>query len=459
MLDHSPDMTGDQFETIAAIARRQLLGAVPEQVARLHWDPPRLAQYRSTRLTETIRFAEHSPWHADRLSGLDLEAVTPDDLTSLPTMTKADVMDAWDRIVTDPRLSLVAARQHLAGVDDGGLPFLLGEYFVFTTGGSTGQPGVFIWSMEEFARWGASTIRFGIDAGDPPAECLTFVAARSLRHPSAWPPLLFHGWRAGTRQPVGCVVDAAGPRRCRGGRRAAHLATTHRRGGRCRRPARALDAAEPVFGTRPVENYATTDVGMVADQAPAEEAMIVHDDLMIVEPVDEDDSPVPPGELSHHVLVTSLHQRTMPMIRYRIDDRIRIASPADQRYGAFTRIASIEGRADDSFRYGDITVHPHTFRSILIRHALVDDYQIRQSPTVLRYSSRSVAYATLQHSPRSSPRRCWPQEFRTLTRGSRSSMKSPAHAWASASASFPFVAADKPTPAHSLKFQQLRTTS
>ena len=134
MLDHSPDMTGDQFETIAAIARRQLLGAVPEQVARLHWDPPRLAQYRSTRLTETIRFAEHSPWHADRLSGLDLEAVTPDDLTSLPTMTKADVMDAWDRIVTDPRLSLVAARQHLAGVDDGGLPFLLGEYFVFTTG-------------------------------------------------------------------------------------------------------------------------------------------------------------------------------------------------------------------------------------------------------------------------------------------------------------------------------------
>jgi phenylacetate-CoA ligase len=61
---------------------------VPEQVGRLHWDAGRLAQYRSARLIETLGFAaEHSPWHAGRLSSLDLEAVTPEDLTSLPTMT------------------------------------------------------------------------------------------------------------------------------------------------------------------------------------------------------------------------------------------------------------------------------------------------------------------------------------------------------------------------------------
>jgi phenylacetate-coenzyme A ligase PaaK-like adenylate-forming protein len=70
----------------------------------------------------------------------------------------------------------------------------------------------------------------------------------------------------------------------------------------------------------------------------------------------------------------------MPMIRYRIDDRIRVARPAGRRYPAFTRIAEIDGRADDLFRYGDATVHPHSFRSVLIRHASVDDYQIRQKP-------------------------------------------------------------------------------
>jgi phenylacetate-CoA ligase len=400
MLDSSSELFGDFFDEFAESARQQLFGVVPEQVARLHWDAASLAQYRSARLTETLSFAaEHSAWHADRLSSINLEAVTPEDLTSLPIMTKADVMDAWDRIVTEPRLSLDAAQQHLARVDDGGLPLLLEKYIVFTTGGTTGRPGVFVWSLEEFARWGASTIRFGIDAGDPPAERLTFVAARSVRHPSAWAPLLLYGWSAGSRQrvpidqPVSAIVEqlnaiapdslwvvssmlpalveaaAAGalrisPRRITAGADAVNP--------------RALDAAEVWFGTRPVQSYATTDVGMVADQAPAEHTLIVHDDLMIVEPVDEDDRPVPPGELSHHVLVTSLHQRTMPMIRYRIDDRIRLAPPTGQRYPAFTRVASIDGRADDLFRYGDVIVHPHTFRSVLTRHASVHDYQIRQ---------------------------------------------------------------------------------
>jgi phenylacetate-CoA ligase len=400
MLNDRPDMTGDFFDEFAESARQQLFGVVPEQVARLHWDAASLAQYRSARLAETLSFAaEHSAWHAGRLSSLDLEAVTPEDLRSLPIMTKVDVMDAWDRIVTEPRLSLDAAQQHLARVEDGGLPLLLEKYVVFTTGGTTGRPGVFVWSLEEFARWGASTIRFGIDAGDPPAERLTFVAARSVRHPSAWAPLLLYGWSAGSRQrvpidqPVSVIVEqlnaiapdslwvvssmlpalveaaAAGalrisPRRIVAGADAVDP--------------RALDAAEVWFGTRPVQSYATTDVGMVADQPPAEDALIVHDDLMIVEAVDEDDRPVPPGELSHHVLVTSLHERTMPMIRYRIDDRIRLAPPAGRRYPAFTRVTSIDGRADDVFRYGDVIVHPHTFRSVLTRHASVHDYQIRQ---------------------------------------------------------------------------------
>jgi phenylacetate-coenzyme A ligase PaaK-like adenylate-forming protein len=39
--------------------------------------------------------------------------------------------------------------------------------------------------------------------------------------------------------------------------------------------------------------------------------------------------------VSHHILVTSLHQRAVPMIRYWINDRIRIAPPTG-RYPVFT---------------------------------------------------------------------------------------------------------------------------
>jgi|SoiMethySBSTD1v2_1073268.scaffolds.fasta_scaffold217931_3 hypothetical protein len=214
MLDHEPDTDVDYIEEIAATARQQLLGVVPEQVARLRWDVVSLARYRSARLTETLSFVpEQSLWHADRLSSLDLESLTPEDLTSLPTMSKADVMDAWDRIVTDSRLSLDAVRQHLARVDDGRLPFLLDKYVAFTAGGTMDQAGAFVWSVEEFARGGASAARFGIDAGDPPAKRLTFVAAPSLPQPSAWPPLLLHGQHAGSRQsvpidqPVAAIVE------------------------------------------------------------------------------------------------------------------------------------------------------------------------------------------------------------------------------------------------------------
>jgi phenylacetate-coenzyme A ligase PaaK-like adenylate-forming protein len=331
---------------------------------------------------------------------MDLATVTPDDLSSLPVMTKADVMTAWDRIVTDRRLTLDGARQHLARMDDAGPSFLLDEYFVFTTGGSTGEPGVFVWSLEEFARWGASTLRLGVDAGDEPAKRATFVAARSPSHPSSWPPLVLNGLRAGSEQIVAVdqplqeiigrlnaidpdslwLMSSMLPILVGAATEGVLRISPHRIAvGADALDPRALGAAEEVFGTRPLESYATTDVGMVADQCPGEEGLLVHDDLMIVETVDEDDRPVPVGEISHHVLVTSLHQRTMPMIRYRIDDRVRAAPPSG-RYPAFSRIASIDGRADDIFRYDDVTVHPHPLRSVLTRHTEVADYQVQQNP-------------------------------------------------------------------------------
>jgi phenylacetate-CoA ligase len=390
------------FDTVAATAQARLLEELFEQLARLHWDGATLAEHRRTHLAETLAFAaERSAWHAERLAGIDLDAVTPDDLTSLPTMSKADLMAAWDRIVTDQRLSLDLAQAHLARLDRDGPSLLLDEYFIFTTGGTTGEPGVFPWSIEEFARFGASNIRIGTDAGDPPPERLTFVGARSLRHPSAWAPLLVYGEQAGADrvvpidQPVRDVVDALNglepdslwvvssmlpalvDARVTG---ALRIAPRRIAVGSDAVDPRAINAAEEAFGVRPIETYPTSDVGYLATQPPGEESMVVNNDLMIVEPVDEHDRPARPGELSHHLLVTSLHHRTAPLLRYRIDDRVRFAPPSD-RYPAYPRITEIDGRADDLFRYGDQTVHPHTFRTVITRHDAVRDYQVRQTAT------------------------------------------------------------------------------
>ncbi|MBV8988827.1 MAG: hypothetical protein JO372_09745, partial [Solirubrobacterales bacterium] len=41
--------------------------------------------------------------------------------------------------------------------------------------------------------------------------------------------------------------------------------------------------------------------------------------------------------------------------------------------------ATVEGRADDVFRYGDIAVDPLVIRSVMVRTPVAREYQVRQS--------------------------------------------------------------------------------
>ena len=87
------------------IARlRELL---PEQIADLDWTAEELQRAQDERLRRLVRVAmEQSPWHRERLRDVDIAALTADDLSTLPTMTKSDLMDNFDDIVTDRRLTL-----------------------------------------------------------------------------------------------------------------------------------------------------------------------------------------------------------------------------------------------------------------------------------------------------------------------------------------------------------------
>ena len=143
------------------------------------------------------------------------------------------------------------------------------------------------------------------------------------------------------------------------------------------------ERARQVFGIEPLEGYPTTDLGYIAHQTPGEPGLNVNDDLLIVEAVDGDESPVPPGVLSDHLLVTSLYRHSLPLIRYRLDDRVMF-DPAPGRYPAFRRIAQVDGRSDDVLRYDTTIVQPHVFRSVLGRHLEVRDYEVHQTPSGAR---------------------------------------------------------------------------
>jgi phenylacetate-coenzyme A ligase PaaK-like adenylate-forming protein len=90
---------------------------MPEHVQRLRWPAERLRRERTERLRDLLRVAKaSSPWHRDRLPGVDPDTFTEQDLPGLPAMTKDDLMAHWDGIVTDRRLTLGLVERHVAGL-------------------------------------------------------------------------------------------------------------------------------------------------------------------------------------------------------------------------------------------------------------------------------------------------------------------------------------------------------
>lgn len=220
-----------------------------------------------------------------------------------------------------------------------------------------------------------------------------WVAARSPRHPSGAGALITGSALIPIDQPIAEIVEqlnAVQPDAISTVCSMLPLLIEEARRGHLRVPIERLsvfgdvldrDAARTaaeVFGVEPTEGYPTTGVGYIAQQAPGEPGLYLNEDLLLVEIVDADERPVPPGVAADHLLVTSLHQRTTPLIRYRIDDRV-VVDPEPGRHAAYRRLASIDGRSDDVFRYGDVAVHPHVFRTAIGRHVDVREYEVIQT--------------------------------------------------------------------------------
>ena len=99
---------------------------------------PGLATSATARLL--VFAAERSPFYRRRFAGIDLRHC---DLADLPTLTKAEMMDCFDDLVTDRRITRAGVEQFLADPANRGKPYL-GRYAVCHTSGSQGQPSLIV---------------------------------------------------------------------------------------------------------------------------------------------------------------------------------------------------------------------------------------------------------------------------------------------------------------------------
>jgi phenylacetate-coenzyme A ligase PaaK-like adenylate-forming protein len=129
------------------------------------------------------------------------------------------------------------------------------------------------------------------------------------------------------------------------------------------------------FGVPPVNQFTCTE-GLAGQSAPGGEVISFASDMCITELVDDDNQPVPDGTPSAKVLLTNLYNHTQPLVRYELTDRFT-RYPAGAGHGYLR--ATVQGRADDTFHYGNVAVDPLVIRTVMVRTPAVLEYQVRQT--------------------------------------------------------------------------------
>jgi phenylacetate-coenzyme A ligase PaaK-like adenylate-forming protein len=396
------------------------MALAPRLIERLDWPADRLAAHRVQRLRELVRHAiDGSAWHRERLAGVDLDRLDEAGLRELPTMTKADLMVNFDRIVTDERLSLALVNDYLDTVRTGS--YLLDGYTAITSGGSTGERAVVVYDWDGWATCWLSAFRVTLRTKQSDPELASrplvsaWVAAAHFTHGTAALSRTFASSEfVNVRFPVTLPTEEivaglndAKPDLLVGYPSALHVLSFEAAAGNLRiTPRQVLSFSEPLlpeirvaaeeaWGVRVGNIWGASEGGMMG--IPCDESRThLSEDLVFVEPVGEDGRPVAPGELSAKVYVTNLFNRTLPLIRYEITDEVTILTDPCPCGSPRRCVADVQGRLDDVFVYDGRRVHPHVFRSALGHHQGVVEYQVRQTTEGARIAVRCSAPVDLE---------------------------------------------------------------
>ncbi|WP_433506884.1 phenylacetate--CoA ligase family protein [Pseudonocardia halophobica] len=398
-----PDEDRTAYQRLRAAHLSAVRAALDDHVARL--DRPRAAieRHRTERLRALLGWArERSPFHAARMDEVDPATATVADLARLPVMTKAQAQEEWDAIVTTPGLDRAGAERVLA--EQRWFSYTPQGHQVFSSGGSSGVRGVYVWDWEQYVALACLAWRWQVRADratgvDGPAR-LAVLSAGGPPHAST--PLFDVATDASTET---VVIPAAAPfddvvKAVADARPTAlvgyasvigRLARASLAGELDVRPLRVSTNSEPLteedrtaigaaWGA-PVHNlWGSTEIGVQAVGCGVGDGLHVSDDEVILERVDADGRPVGPDEPAARTLATGLAGRTFPFVRYDLGDEVTLLPGTCPCGSAMPRVAAVAGRRDDDFRYGGLLVPASAFRYVLGTDPRISEYQVHQTP-------------------------------------------------------------------------------
>jgi len=374
------------------------------------WSVDRVRAHQRARLLAIVRHAAaSSPYYRERFAGIELSDDL--DLTALPRLDKPTMLENFNDLVTDRRLTLAGVEAHLAELGRAAPhidPQLFGEYRAVTSGGSSGKRGVFVYGQEGWTELLAGMARVNKRyAGQGPrlprrrmttvwAEGATHISGRVLRSlDTGITP--FRQQRLDARMPLDELVEALNAFRPEAlnayASTAALLAEKQLEGALDISPEAVVTIAEVLtpemaqriaaaWGRAPFNGYGSSETGpATAFECDRHVGLHAFEDLVQIEVVDDEHRPVPAGKPGSRLLVTNLFNRVQPLIRYELDDLVTLSPDPCPCGRPFPLLESVEGRSDDLLELaatagGTIGIHPLTVRSPLSGIAALSEYRI-----------------------------------------------------------------------------------
>ena len=311
--------------------------------------------YRDRSLRTLLHYARQNvPFQTERLANIDMRKIC---LQQIPPTTKTAMMESFNRTISNAVVTLdeVLATDHGHRLE---LPILHGKYIAVKSSGTSGKPA---WMVSGLRDWaivrGATLGRLARNWLTPgrlvtsmirPLRTATLAAEhshsmtwQSSRSAELWARPFVKVRFFPVVNSVERIVDSLNeyrPEYLHAYPTAAEMLARYRLDG-------GKFTFEPDLIT--VGSEALTDMARQAIRQAFPKTQLVdhygmseclplstecsrgrkhiNTDYAILEPVDAQDQPVAPGELSDHVLVTNLVNHVQPVIRYRVDDSIRVS--------------------------------------------------------------------------------------------------------------------------------------
>jgi phenylacetate-coenzyme A ligase PaaK-like adenylate-forming protein len=332
---------------------------------------------------ELVEFARHrSPFYRDMIAQLHIDPANCS-VDDFPVLTKHDVIEHFDRIVTDSRITRRRVEQFLEQSTDP-TELLDGEFHVVHTSGTSGAVGYYVFSHDAWIKGSSHVVRVS-----PLSLCRKRIAYISVIHGHFAGVSLMLTGNHGTNNlfynvrpfdvnmPIAPLLESltefqphvlAGPAGV-----LKILAEAQEAGRLCIRPVFVSNGGEPLtavtkdYLTRvfraPVSSiYASSEHLYMGLQFPDSDGMYLLEDDLIFE------------LHSDHTCVTNLFNYSMPLIRYRMDDVLVPDEANDGRF-PFTKVKELVGRSEEApvftNQHGeDDFIHPFMILEFFVRGLL-----------------------------------------------------------------------------------------